>query len=58
MENGCECADCKKKQKAQVEVLNKLEARIDEECKKNLYTVGIPRSKIKILLDEVRRDLQ
>jgi hypothetical protein len=59
-EEGCDCEKCKEhnerllnvKRKYRLEGINLVEQKIEENLKKTLYTMGIPKAKI---LDAINR---
>jgi hypothetical protein len=58
MDKGCDCKDCVMKRKAMIDAVNIVEKKIDEELRKGMYPMGVPKIKLKIILDEARREIE
>ena len=56
--SACDCKECQLKKQAKLDVLDSVERKIDEKLKKGLYPVGIPKSKVKEAIDEVRKEVE
>lgn len=54
---GCDCKDCKDKKQAKLEAIDSVEKKIDEKFKKGMYTVGLPKAKIKEAIEEARKEV-
>ena len=54
---NCDCKECKDKQKAALETVARIEQKIEEAKKKNLYTMGIPLAKVREIMEGVKREL-
>jgi len=57
-EEGCDCEKCKAKRKYRLEGINLVEKKIEENLKKNIYTMGIPKAKILDAINQAKEEVK
>lgn len=57
MSNGCDCKECQDKRAAKLEGIELVETKIEEEFKRKLYSMGMPKAKIKGLIEQAKNEV-
>jgi hypothetical protein len=57
-EEGCDCEKCKSKKKYRLEGIERVEKNLELEYKKNIYTMGVPKSKIKAIIEQSKEEVK
>ena len=58
MDDACGCKECMDKKKYRLEGINLVEQKIEENLKKNIYTMGIPKAKITDAINQAKEEVK
>lgn len=58
MDDACGCKECMDRRKNRLEGISLVERKIEEKMKKNIYSLGMPKSTLKEIIESAKEEVK